>query len=177
MPSGKGQPSPAPSKRLNVSRTVEAAMPSRRAISRVEIPAENFKRMISRTWRIATLSAGMASSLPWIAKGGTLNRPAEALVAIPDPGRHYSVPVGGIISLWWAASFRYGGRHHLVMMGGLDRNQHTTGERPCLGRIHHFSCSRAASGFALTILVVESGDLVSRQIISTSASALAANGP
>jgi hypothetical protein len=31
--------------------------------------------------------------------------------------------VGGIISLWWAASFRYGGRHHLVMMGGLDRNQ------------------------------------------------------
>src|ERR1035437_4156763 len=66
----------------------------------------------------------LASSLPWIAKGGSLNRPAEALVAIPDPGRHYSVPVGGIISLWWAASFRYGGRHHLVMMGGLDRNQH-----------------------------------------------------
>jgi hypothetical protein len=26
VPSGKGQPSPAPSKRLNVSRTVEAAM-------------------------------------------------------------------------------------------------------------------------------------------------------
>src|SRR5665647_3025368 len=66
----------------------------------------------------------LASSLPWIAKGGTLNRPAEALVAIPDPGRHYSVPVGGIISLWWAASFRYSGRHHLVMMGGLSRNQH-----------------------------------------------------
>jgi hypothetical protein len=65
----------------------------------------------------------LASSLPWIAKGATLNGPAEALVAIPDPGRHYSVPVGGIISLWWAASFRYGGRHHLVMMGGLDRNQ------------------------------------------------------
>ena len=63
MPPGKGQPSPAPSKRLNVSRTVEAAMPSRRAISRVEIPAENFKRMISRTWRIATLSAGIDRSL------------------------------------------------------------------------------------------------------------------
>ena len=30
--------------------------------------------------------------------------------------------MGGIISLWWAASFRYGGRHHLVLMGGLDRN-------------------------------------------------------
>jgi hypothetical protein len=53
----------------------------------------------------------------------------------------------------------------------------STGERPCLGRIHHFSSSRAASGVTLTILVVESGDLVSRQIISTSASALAANGP
>ena len=52
------------------------------------------------------------------------SRPAEALVAIPDPGRHYSVPVGGIISFRWAASFRYGGRHHLVMMGGLNRNQH-----------------------------------------------------
>jgi hypothetical protein len=33
--------------------------------------------------------------------------------------------VGGIISYWWAASFRYGGRHHLVMMGGLGRNQQT----------------------------------------------------
>ena len=37
-------------------------------------------------------------SLPWIAKGGTLNRPAEALVAVPDPGRDYPVTVGGIIS-------------------------------------------------------------------------------
>ena len=51
------------------------------------------------------------------------------------------------------------------------------GERPCLGRIHHFSSSRAASGFALMVLFVESGDLVSGQIISTLASALAANGP
>jgi hypothetical protein len=32
--------------------------------------------------------------------------------------------VGGIISFWWAASFRYGGRDHLVLVGGLDRNQH-----------------------------------------------------
>jgi hypothetical protein len=37
----------------------------------------------------------------------------EALVAI-----HYSVMVGGII--------RYGRRHHLVMTGGLDRNQQTS---------------------------------------------------
>jgi hypothetical protein len=34
--------------------------------------------------------------------------------------------VGGIISFWWAASFRYGGRDHLVLVGGLDRNQHDT---------------------------------------------------
>jgi hypothetical protein len=32
--------------------------------------------------------------------------------------------VGGIISFWWAASFRYGGRHHLVLVGGFARNQH-----------------------------------------------------
>ena len=31
--------------------------------------------------------------------------------------------MGGIISFWWAASFRYGGRDHLVLVGGLDRNQ------------------------------------------------------
>src|SRR5467141_3435967 len=126
MPSGKGQPSPAPSKRLNVSRTVEAAMPSRRAISRVEIPAENFKRMISRTWRIATLSAGIIAPLD-CQRRDTLNRPAEALVAIPDPGRHYSVPVGGIFSLWWPPPFLYGGRRYLVMMGGLDRHNHPYG--------------------------------------------------
>ena len=32
--------------------------------------------------------------------------------------------MGGIISFWWAASFRYGGRHHLVLVGGFARNQH-----------------------------------------------------
>jgi hypothetical protein len=49
--------------RLNVSRTVEAAKPRRRAISRVATSAENFNRMISRAWRIATLSAGIDRSL------------------------------------------------------------------------------------------------------------------
>src|SRR6478736_4404974 len=138
MLSGKGQPSPAPSKRLNVSRTVEAAMPRRRAISRVEIPAENFKRMISRTWRIATLSAGIIAPLdcqrsdPKQASGGARRH--------SRPRRHYSVPVGGIISLWWAASFRYGGRHHLVMMGGLDRNQHLGF---CLCRLVAVRCAKA----------------------------------
>jgi len=32
--------------------------------------------------------------------------------------------VGGIISFWWATSFRYDGRHHLVLVGGFVRNQH-----------------------------------------------------
>jgi hypothetical protein len=31
--------------------------------------------------------------------------------------------VGGIISFWWAASFRYDGRHHLVLVGDIVRNQ------------------------------------------------------
>jgi hypothetical protein len=37
-------------------------------------------------------------SLPWIAKGTNLIRPAVALVAVSDPRRLHSVPVGGIIS-------------------------------------------------------------------------------
>jgi hypothetical protein len=55
--SGSGQQSPTLSKRLNVSRTVDAARPRRRRISRVGTPVENFGRLISRTWRIETLSA------------------------------------------------------------------------------------------------------------------------
>jgi hypothetical protein len=78
---------------------------------------------------LAPLSEGNSfrwhRSLPWIAKGATLNRPAEALVA----GRHHSVPVGGIISFWWAASFRYDGRDHLVLVGGFARNQHDRSHR------------------------------------------------
>ena len=45
--SGKGQDSPAVSVRFNASRTVERAMPSRRAISCVETQ-ENLSRIISR---------------------------------------------------------------------------------------------------------------------------------
>src|SRR5712675_899918 len=116
MPSGKGQPSPAPSKRLNVSRTVEAAMPSRRAISRVEIPAENFKRMISRTWRIATLSAGIIAPLdcqrrdPKQASGGARRHSRPRAASFRSGGRHHLVMVGGIIPLRRATSSRYDGR-------------------------------------------------------------------
>lgn len=45
---GKGRIGPAPSSRFNVSRNVEGARPRCRAISRVDILAKNFKRMISR---------------------------------------------------------------------------------------------------------------------------------
>src|SRR6266404_4752627 len=116
MPSGKGQPSPAPSKRLNVSRTVEAAMPSRRAISRVEIPAENFKRMISRTSRIATLSAGIIAPLdcqrrdPKQASGGARRHSRPRAALFRSGGRHHLVMVGGIIPLRRATSSRYDGR-------------------------------------------------------------------
>src|SRR5260370_2856541 len=116
MPSGKGQPSPAPSKRLNVSRTVEAAMPSRRAISRVEIPAENFKRMISRTWRIATLSAGIIAPLDCQrrdlkqASGGARRDCRRRAALFRAGGRHHLVMVGGIIPLRRATSSRYDGR-------------------------------------------------------------------
>ena len=44
---------------------------------------------------------------------------------------------------------------HATAAGPVER------ATPCLGRINSFSSSRAASGPTLTILVVESGDLVS----------------
>jgi hypothetical protein len=58
---GNGQPSPATASRFNVSRTVDGATPTRRAISLPETPAA-FNRSTSRTWRIAILSAGIVPS-------------------------------------------------------------------------------------------------------------------
>src|SRR5712664_3345620 len=139
MPSGKGQPSPAPSKRLNVSRTVEAAMPSRRAISRIEIPAENFKRMISRTWRIATLSAGIIAPLdcqrrdPKQASGGARRHSRPRAALFRSGGRHHLVMVGGIIPLRRATSSRYDGwlgqESALEKLGGV-RSHIRTGLEP-----------------------------------------------
>src|SRR4030088_3760890 len=102
MPTGKGQLSPAPSKRLNVPRTVESSTRRRRAISRVGRPAENFKRMISRAWRIATLSAGIIAPLDCQRRD-----PKQA----SRGARRHSRPRAGL--------FRSGGRHHLVMVGGI----------------------------------------------------------
>jgi hypothetical protein len=67
----------------------------------------------------------LASISPWIAKGETLNSPADVLAAIPHPGRDNPVPGGGFIQEWWAASSRYGGRHNLGIVGGFVRNQHS----------------------------------------------------
>jgi hypothetical protein len=53
-----GQVKPAASNRRIVNRTVDGAVPNRRAISRVGIPAD-FNLITSRTWRIANLSVGI----------------------------------------------------------------------------------------------------------------------
>src|SRR5947199_5335300 len=61
--SGSGQLSPAVWKRLSVTRTVDAATPIRRAISRIGTAPTNFNRRTSRTWRMVVLSAGIGSLL------------------------------------------------------------------------------------------------------------------
>jgi hypothetical protein len=121
--SGSGQLSPAAWKRLTVARTVDAATPIRRAISRVDTPPTNLSRSTSRTWRMVVLSAGIRSLLRK-SKGADLSRPAEAP---PPPGE--------IIPEWWATSSRNGGRDHLGiggrlhpgMVGGFTRNPHPSG--------------------------------------------------
>src|ERR1700727_1534099 len=99
MPSGKGQDRPAPSARFKVSRTVERAMLSRRAISCVDTD-ENFSRIISRASRIPIRSAGIDPPLglpkgrPDQANGGARQSPEDR---------------GGIIPLWGGGAFRMRG--------------------------------------------------------------------
>src|SRR5277367_5515575 len=96
MLSGSGQASPAPSARFNVSRTVERAVPSRRAISCVDTP-ENFSRIISRASRIPIRSAGIDPPLG-LPKGGPDQANGGARQSTNDPGRDHSVIGGEIIS-------------------------------------------------------------------------------
>jgi hypothetical protein len=59
--------------------------------------------------------------------------------------------VGGIISFWWAASFRYGGRHHLVLVSGFARNQHSdavTCSTACRVRAHRTGAVKRHAKFA-----------------------------
>jgi hypothetical protein len=55
-PASSGQAMPATSHRRSVNRTVDDATPTRRAISRVDIPAF-FNLTQSRTWRIDVVHA------------------------------------------------------------------------------------------------------------------------
>ncbi|NDB70652.1 MAG: hypothetical protein EB015_22125 [Methylocystaceae bacterium] len=69
-------------------------------MSRVAIP-ENFSRKISRAWRIFTRSAGIIRSF---------GEPTKRLKLTSDLTHNHLTHPGGIISLWWAASFRFSGR-------------------------------------------------------------------
>src|ERR1700682_3827664 len=101
--SANGQVSPAASNRRIVNRTVEGAVPIRRAISRVDIPAD-FNLITSRTWRIASLSVGIQVPL----------RKAERRDRIgARRGR-----------VTRATSNRNGGRDHSGTVGDIERNQH-----------------------------------------------------
>src|SRR5713226_4873311 len=114
--SGNGQVNPDASKRRIVSRTVEGAAPTRRAISRLGIPAA-FNLITSRTWRIASLSVGIQVPL----------RKAERRDRIG--ARRGLVTPGDIIPDWWATSNRNGGRDHSGMVGDIERNQHKPFQR------------------------------------------------
>src|SRR6266571_3944901 len=117
MSSGSGHASPVDRNRSRAARTVEAAIPRRRAISRPAIPLENVSRRISRTWRIATLSAGIRSLLrtsqkerPYEPAGGAFTPALPRAASSRNPGRHHLGIVGAIISERWAPSSRNGGR-------------------------------------------------------------------
>src|SRR5215471_15165731 len=78
-------------------------MPSRRPISRPEIPAPYLNRKTSRTWRIDTLSAGIPST----------PKPKPKERTLSGQRRRYEHPCPGrLIPERWAASNRNGGRHH-----------------------------------------------------------------
>ena len=120
MPSGKGQDRPAPSTRFNVSRTVEAPC---QAGGRSRASNTDGKLQPNNLARIAHRNPLRWHHPPLDCQRGDLIRPTAA-PANPDPGRDHSVMGGAIISEWGAASFRYGGRHHLDLRGGFLRNQH-----------------------------------------------------
>jgi len=102
-------------KRWIVARTVDAATPIRRAISRIGTPPTNFNRRTSRTWRMIVLSAGIRSLLWNSQRSG----PESASRGTRHPGRDHPGMVGGIISERWARSSRNGGRHHPGIAGGF----------------------------------------------------------
>jgi hypothetical protein len=109
---GKGQSNPALASRFKVSRTVDGATPTRRAISLSSTPAV-FKRGTSRTWRIVVLSAGIRSPVQK-PKERTLFGPAEApptwATSSRNGGRNHPGTPSELKSEWWARSSRIRGR-------------------------------------------------------------------
>jgi len=99
MSSDKGQLSPAASNRRIVNRTVDGAVPIRRAISRVGIPAD-FNLITSRTWRIANLSVGIQVPLRKAERRDRIG----ARRGLVTPGDIIPEWVGEIIPEWWATS-------------------------------------------------------------------------
>src|ERR1700740_1387346 len=109
---GNGQLNPALASRFNVTRTVDDATPTRRAISLSPTPAV-LKRSTSRTWRLVVLSAGIRSPVQK-PKERTLIGPAEApfnrATSSRNAGRNHLGTPGEIKSEWWATSSRIRGR-------------------------------------------------------------------
>jgi hypothetical protein len=92
---------------------IQSASPIRRAIPRVDIPAD-FNLITSRTWRIASLSVGI--QVPFAKpKGGTVSEPEETssprATSSRNGGRDHLGMAGEIKSERWARSFRNRGRH------------------------------------------------------------------
>ena len=113
MSSGSGQARPAVSARFNVSRTVERARPSRRAISCVDTDAD-FSRITSRASRIPIRSAGIDPPL-----GLPKGRPDQA----NGGARQSRKTPGGIIPLWGARSSRnWGAASSRYRGAALSRN-------------------------------------------------------
>jgi hypothetical protein len=114
---GNGQLSPAAASRIRVSRTVDGATPTRRAISLPETPAA-LNRSTSRAWRIAILSAGIVPSAAK-PKERTLSGPAETQSQGPYPD--------DIIPERWAKSSRNVERHQIGMHEGSTRSREADG--------------------------------------------------
>jgi hypothetical protein len=131
---GNGQLNPAVASLFNVNRTVDAATPTRRAISLSPTPAV-LKRSTSRTWRIVVLSAGIRSPVQK-PKERTLIGPAEAplnrATSSRNAGRNHLGTLGEIKSEWWATSSRIRGRlpPESARGSGLPPERATSRRRP-----------------------------------------------
>src|SRR5271165_2873797 len=117
MSSGSGQTRPAVSARFNVSRTVERARPSRRAISCVDTDAD-FSRITSRASRIPIRSAGIDPPLG-LPKGRSDQANGGARQSRKTPGGIIPLSEAASSGNREAVSSRYRGRDHPGIGGQL----------------------------------------------------------